>query len=69
MIATGWIYIKLKDQWHFFAGGRSLCRKFTVVKTGKNKLTDRDDNDPENCADCKERLQTIREAQIKKTLN
>lgn len=69
MIATGWQYIKLKDEWHFFAGGRSLCRKVAVIKTGKVKLSDRDDNDPDNCDKCKNRLAEIKEAQSKTKVN
>lgn len=61
MHANGWQFINAKNEWHYFAGGRSLCRKLSVITTGKN-TSHGEDNNPDNCVVCKERLATMKNA-------
>ena len=54
-IKEGWGFPSQSRKWHYFTNGRSLCGKFGWFD--KDHLEDGNDNSPDNCKECKRRLE------------
>ena len=50
----GWGACKNTPKWHYFIGGRSLCRRF--MKLSNYCLEQGNDNSPDNCKECQKKL-------------
>jgi hypothetical protein len=46
----GWAYLSNARFWHYFVGGRSLCRRWAIFKIAGFEVGN--DSSPDNCKVC-----------------
>ena len=54
----GWTWIFGSTKWHYIVNSRSLCQKWLLL--GSPELVQGLDNSPDNCAECKKKLEKMR---------
>lgn len=55
----GWGFITNSRKWHYYTtDGRSLCRKY--MKWSMADLDQSGDNSPDNCAECRRKLEALK---------
>lgn len=54
----GWTWLMNSTKWHYFRGGRSLCRRYMVL--GRPEFEGDSPNSPDNCRTC----QTLRDKEL-----
>ena len=52
-IKEGWAYLSNSPKWHYFRGGRSLCKRWGYF--GHDEEQGKDDS-PDNCLACRKKL-------------
>ncbi len=57
-ITEGWKGLSNSKKWHYFIGGRSLCRKWMIMTTLGLEQGNDDSND--NCAACRRSLAAMK---------
>jgi hypothetical protein len=57
----GWTYLLNAPKWHYFVGGRSLCRRWALFST--TALESGNDDSTDNCKSCRVELEKRRAKQ------
>ncbi len=58
-VKEGWTWIFGSPKWHYMINGRSLCGSWLLL--GNPELEQGNDNSPDNCKSCKNKLIKKRE--------
>jgi hypothetical protein len=57
---AGWGWVARSPRWHYFTDAlRSLCGRFQL-RDATQKLTQGNDESPDNCAACRTRVQRLK---------